>query len=518
MLDKKLFFSYNSGGNENTKELFVMKSIFHHTYNAAQLTNKKHRFSEPIDLTSGTPWKVILKYSLPIMLSYLLQQIYVLTDAVICGQTLSADEIAGVNDTFALTFIFLQFAFGCTAGFGVITANRVGLGDKAGVRRSFASQILLSGTTTLVLTALSLSLLPWLLRIINVTTDNIGVYRAAYSYCFVMFIGIFAQMGYNFICSILRSVGDSVTPLVFLVLSTLLNIGLDLWFLIGFRWGAAGAAFATVLAQALSAVACFVYTFVRYPELRLNKEDFRITKADIASHLRQGLPLGLQFSVLAIGIITMQGAVIRFDLQPDGLMVAGNPAQNGFGAANKLVNFLMVYFNGLGSAVVGYNAQNYGKGDYARIRKGTNQTLIIMLVFSAACTAIGLLLSIGGVYQHIFLSADKISSESIRYGNLYLYADMPLYMILGFLIVMRSAVQGTGRSEFTLGAGIAELVSRVLICSFLPALVNGGPTNALSSSGAFYVLCLGDPGAWTLASLLLLYPYFCYILREKYPN
>lgn len=106
MLDKKLFFSYNSGGNENTKELFVMKSIFHHTYNAAQLTNKKHRFSEPIDLTSGTPWKVILKYSLPIMLSYLLQQIYVLTDAVICGQTLSADEIAGVNDTFALTFIF----------------------------------------------------------------------------------------------------------------------------------------------------------------------------------------------------------------------------------------------------------------------------------------------------------------------------------------------------------------------------------------------------------------------------
>ena len=160
MLDKKLFFSYNSGGNENTKELFVMKSIFHHTYNAAQLTNKKHRFSEPIDLTSGTPWKVILKYSLPIMLSYLLQQIYVLTDAVICGQTLSADEIAGVNDTFALTFIFLQFAFGCTAGFSVITANRVGLGDKAGVRRSFASQILLSGTTTLVLTALSLSLLP----------------------------------------------------------------------------------------------------------------------------------------------------------------------------------------------------------------------------------------------------------------------------------------------------------------------------------------------------------------------
>ncbi len=491
-----------------------MHSVFS---SSAHSETHKHRFSEPLHLTSGTPWKVILKYALPIMLSYLLQQIYVLTDAVICGQTLSADEVAGVNDTFALTFIFLQFAFGCTAGFSVITANRVGLGDKAGVRRSFAAQILLSCATTFVLSVLSLSLLPWLLRLINVTTDNMGVYRAAYSYCFVMFIGIFAQMGYNFICSILRSVGDSVTPLVFLILSTILNIGLDLWFLIGFRWGAAGAAIATVLAQALSAAACFVYTFVRYPDLRLKKEDFKVTKADITSHLRQGLPLGLQFSVLAVGIITMQGAVIRFDLQPDGRMVAGNPAQNGFGAANKLVNFLMVYFNGLGSAMVGYNAQNYGKGDYARIRKGTNQALVIMLIFSVLCTTVGLLLSVGGAYQHIFLSADKISLESIRYGNLYLYADMPLYMILGFLIVMRSSVQGTGRSEFTLGAGIAELVSRVLICSFLPGLVNGAPTNAFSSSTAFYTLCLGDPGAWTLASLVLLYPYIRYILREKYP-
>ena len=284
-------------------------------FSSAHSNNQKHRFSEPLHLTSGTPWKVILKYALPIMLSCLLQQIYVLTDAVICGQTLSADEVAGVNDTFALTFIFLQFAFGCTAGFGVITANRVGLGDKAGVRRSFATQIRLSCTTTLVLSTLSVSLLPWLLRLINVTPDNMGVYRAAYSYCFVMFIGLVAQMSYNFICTILRSVGDSVTPLVFLILSTLLNIGLDLWFLIGFRWGAAGAAIATVLAQALSAAACFVYTFVRYPDLRLKKEDFKVTKADITSHLRQGLPLGLQFSVLAVGIITMQGAVSGHSLR-----------------------------------------------------------------------------------------------------------------------------------------------------------------------------------------------------------
>ena len=180
--------------------------------------------SKPVDLTEGTPWKVILKYALPIMFSYLLQQIYVLTDAIICGQVLTAGEVAGVNDTFPLTFIFLQFAFGCTAGFSVITAGCVGRGDAKGTRRSFAAQIYLSFAISVLLTILSIALLPWMLGIINVTPANREVYDTAYTYCLIVFIGIAAQMGYNFICSILRSIGDSVTPLVFLVISILIVI------------------------------------------------------------------------------------------------------------------------------------------------------------------------------------------------------------------------------------------------------------------------------------------------------
>ena len=188
----------------------------------------KPKFRTAVCLTEGTPWRVLLIYAAPIVLSYLLQQIYVLTDAIICGQVLTGPQVAGVNDTYPLTFIFLQFAFGCTAGFSVITAQCVGRGDHDGIRRSFAVQIALTLAISVVLTAMSVSMLPWMLRVLHVTPDNPAVYDAAYAYCLVIFIGIAAQMGYNFICGVLRAYGDSITPLIFLGFSTVLNIGLDL--------------------------------------------------------------------------------------------------------------------------------------------------------------------------------------------------------------------------------------------------------------------------------------------------
>lgn len=156
--------------------------------------------SRPVDLTAGTPWRVILRYSLPIILSYLLQQLYVLADAAICGQVLRVDEVAGVNDTYALTYFFLQFAFGCAAGFSVVTAQAVGSGQTGRVRASLAAQGYLLLLVSAALTAVSVPLLPLLLRLVNVTPADSAVYGAAYSYCLVIFLGIFAQMGYNLIC------------------------------------------------------------------------------------------------------------------------------------------------------------------------------------------------------------------------------------------------------------------------------------------------------------------------------
>lgn len=471
-----------------------------------------HGFFRPRDLTEGAPWKTILAFAFPIIISYLLQQVYTISDAAIAGQTLTAGEVAGVNDTSSLIFIFLQFAFGVSAGFCVVTAAEVGARDDAGVRRSLSSQIILSAALTVVLTGLALLLLRPMLAWINVTPDSPEVYRAAYTYCAIIFAGIGAQLFYNFICSFLRSMGDSVTPLLFLLFSTILNIGLDLLFIVSFRWGVAGAAIATIMAQLISTVGCFLYAFIKYPKIRLRREDWKITGRDILRHLNQGLPLGLQFSVLAIGIIVMQSVVVKFDIL-GGEMVS-HAAQNGFGAANKLNNLLMTPLNGLGAAMTSYTAQNKGAGRPDRIKKGTVQALMMVSALAGFSILLGLWLSVGGSYLKIFLSTDKITAETIRYGNTYLYVDLAMYLFLGFIFVVRNCVQGIGESRFILGAGTAELAGRVAVCLVLPALLAGGEVSAAAPRLAFYALCAADPAAWIAADTVLMIPFLRDIMRK----
>lgn len=471
-----------------------------------------HGFFRPRDLTEGAPWKTILAFAFPIIISYLLQQVYTISDAAIVGQTLTAGEVAGVNDTSSLIFIFLQFAFGVSAGFCVVTAAEVGARDDAGVRRSLSSQIILSAALTVVLTGLALLLLRPMLAWINVTPDSPEVYRAAYTYCAIIFAGIGAQLFYNFICSFLRSMGDSVTPLLFLLFSTILNIGLDLLFIVSFRWGVAGAAIATIMAQLISTAGCFLYAFIKYPKIRLRREDWKITGRDILRHLNQGLPLGLQFSVLAIGIIVMQSVVVKFDIL-GGEMVS-HAAQNGFGAANKLNSLLMTPLNGLGAAMTSYTAQNKGAGRPDRIKKGTVQALMMVSALAGFSILLGLWLSVGGSYLKIFLSADKITAETIRYGNTYLYVDLAMYLFLGFIFVVRNCVQGIGESRFILGVGTAELAGRVAVCLVLPALLAGGEVSAAAPRLAFYALCAADPAAWIAADAVLMIPFLRDIMRK----
>ena len=245
--------------------------------------------------------------------------------------------------------------------------------------------------------------------------------------------------------------GNSATPFAFLLFSTVLNAGLDLLFILSFHWGVAGAAVATVMAQLISTLGCFVYAFARYPELRLHREDWLIARRDIQRHLIQGIPLGLQFSVLSIGIIVMQSVIVQFDTL-GGEMVS-NAAQNGFGAANKLNNLLMTPLNGLGAAMTSFTAQNLGAGNPARIKKGTLQALGIVWTMCLLSIGIGLLLARGGAYLYLFLSPDKVTAETVRFGNTYLRVDLSLYLFLGFIFVVRNCVQGIGKPQFVLGAG-----------------------------------------------------------------
>ena len=478
------------------------------------MTKKRLSLFQPIDLTEGTCWKTIFLFSIPIIISYLLQQIYTIRDAAIVGPTLAADEVAGVNDTSPIAFIFLQFAFGVSAGFCAVTARSVGAHDEAAVRRSLATQIVLSAALTVALTALALVLLNPMLAWINLTPASGEVYRAAFTYCAIIFAGIGAQLFYNFICSFLRSLGDSVTPLLFLLFSTALNVGLDLLFIVTFRWGVAGAAIATVLAQLLSTIGCFCYAFARYPKLRLHREDWAITRRDIGQHAFQGIPLGLQFSVLAIGIIVVQSVVVKFDIL-DGQMVS-NAAQNGFGAANKFTGSLMTLLNGLGTAMTSFVAQNLGAGNFERIRKGARQALVMFAIATAISAALGFLSTIGNFYLHLFLSADKVTADTIRFGNGYMRVDMSLMLLLGGVFLLRNCVQGIGKPQFILGGGIAELVARVLVCLLLPAAVAGGEVSAAAPHAAYLALCLADPMAWFAADLVMAIPFIRNILRMDY--
>ena len=478
------------------------------------MTKKRLSLFQPIDLTEGTCWKTIFLFSIPIIISYLLQQIYTISDAAIVGQTLAADEVAGVNDTSPIAFIFLQFAFGVSAGFCAVTARSVGAHDEAAVRRSLATQIVLSAALTVALTALALVLLNAMLAWINLTPASGEVYRAAFTYCAIIFAGIGAQLFYNFICSFLRSLGDSVTPLLFLLFSTALNVGLDLLFIVTFRWGVAGAAIATVLAQLLSTIGCFCYAFARYPKLRLHREDWAITRRDIGQHALQGIPLGLQFSVLAIGIIVVQSVVVKFDIL-DGQMVS-NAAQNGFGAANKFTGSLMTLLNGLGTAMTSFVAQNLGAGNFERIRKGARQALVMFAIATAISAALGFLSTIGNFYLHLFLSADKVTADTIRFGNGYMRVDMSLMLFLGGVFLLRNCVQGIGKPQFILGGGVAELVARVLVCLLLPAAVAGGEVSAAAPHAAYVALCLADPMAWFAADLVMMIPFVRNILKMDY--
>ena len=211
----------------------------------------------------------------------------------------------------------------------------------------------------------------------------------------------------------------------------------------------------------------------------------------------------------------MQGAVVRFDITPAGTMAAGAPAQNGFGAANKLLKFLMAAYTGLGSGLLGYNAQNHGAGNRDRIRRGTLQTLGMMLILTVVLMGCGALFTVGGAYQRIFLSADKISAELLRFGGTYILVDLSLYVLLGLIHVLRNAVQGISRAGYVLAAGIAELIVRSLICAFLPALVGGAPIDSTASNAAFAAVCFGDPGAWLAADIVLAIPTVKYILKKQ---
>ena len=396
----------------------------------------------PVDLTSGKIYKVILVFMVPILISYIFQQIYTLTDAIIVGQNLSANEVNGVNDVGSITYIILQFAFGCSAGFSVISSEKMGQKDNDGLRLSFLTQVILGFIISVFLTILATSLLDPLLSLVGLTSSTGGAtYEAAKTYLLIIFLGTICQVAYNQICSLLRSMGDSLTPLLFLIVSTILNICLDLLFIVVFHWGVAGAAIATIIAQGVSALLCYIYTFVKYPFLRFKKSDFKaLNWSFYAEHLKLGLPLALQFSILGIGLITLQSTIIKFDTTIAGVVIDNGPAQLAYGAANKMQNFLMTPLNALGTAMLSFCGQNHGAKLYKRVKKGISTSIILMFIIYVLLLAIALLLLIDNTYMKLFYDASKITDESAYLGRLSVLSTVPFFFFFFILFILRCSI------------------------------------------------------------------------------
>lgn len=449
------------------------------------------------DLTKGSPFKVILLFALPVFAGNVFQQLYNMADTIIVGNTVGAAAFTGVGVTGSVTFLVLGFVDGLTSGFSVKVAQAFGAGDEARVRRAAGMSYLLCIAVAVVVTAIAVPLTAPLLRLMQTPA---AYYDYAYWYLLVIFCGIGATVFYNIVAGLLRAVGDSRTPLFFLVAAAVLNVGLDFAFIVGCRWHYCGAALATVLSQLLSGGACFAYALRRYPVLRPSKADLKWDTRLAVGHFAVGLPMALQYSVTAVSCIVQQTALNGLDAALPGAVTA-------YAAASKIDNIANRTFTALGTAFATYAGQNYGAGEYGRIRRGVFAGMVYVFAGSVVgfAFAVGLCEPLMNLFLNTDLSADvaDLYDEIIGYGRQYLLWQCSLYPLLGAIYVFRNTLQGIGKSGITTFSGVTELFGRSLA-----ALV-------FVRYWGYTGVCASSPAAWVAADIFLIVTYIVVMRRHR---
>ena len=418
------------------------------------------------DMTVGSPAKQILLFSIPLLIGNLFQQFYNMADTFIVGRTLGSDALAAVGCTSGLTFLILGFATGSTAGMSIATAQRFGAQDEEGVRRSFAVSVLICIIITMILTIVGILSTKPLLRLLHTPAE---IFDDAYRYFVVIIAGTVSAMLFNLMSNVMRAIGDSISPLIFLIVTCVLNIFLDYLFILGFGMGTEGAGFATVLAQFLSGLFCIFYVKRKVPILCISKRHFRCTAADWRRHLYLGLPMGFQSSIIALGMVVVQFA----------LNTLGTTEIAAYTAAMKLDHLGVLPLMSFGIAMATYVGQNYGAEKPHRIRQGIFQCCIISIVFSVGIGIIDI--CFGDELSALFLAGND---KAIALSHEYLIINGICYPILGLLFVFRYSLQGLGHSFIPTVAGIAELAMRS-ICAIV-----------LTSFIGYTGTCIANPLAW----------------------
>ena len=435
------------------------------------------------DMTSGSPMKIILSFTLPIFIGNVFQQFYNMADAVIVGKFVGTGALAAVGSTGTIMFLIYGFVVGMTAGFTVLTAQKFGAGDMDAMRKTVAGAALLSLIIGIILTvAFMLFMEPWLV-LMNTPED---IFKDAYSYIMIISAGILAQMLYNLLASILRALGNSKVPLYFLILSAGLNIVLDLVLIIVFRMGTAGAAVATVISQGVSGLLCLVYIVKAVPVLRMNREDWHPSGMLLKTQLRIGIPMALQYSITAIGTMMVQSA----------LNTLGSTLVAAFTAASKIEQVVTQAYVAMGTTIATFGAQNMGAGDVSRIRQGFKSCTILGVIYSIA--AMALVMTVGKYMTYLFVSEDvALIMDSV---DIYLKCVGLFFIPLAIVNIYRNGIQGLGYGILPMMAGVAELVGRGVV-----AVIAAGQKS-------YTGVCLASPAAWILAGALLIGMYY-YIIK-----
>ena len=436
------------------------------------------------DMTVGKPGKIILNFTIPIFIGNIFQQLYSMVDTVIVGKFVGNEALAAVGSCGTLMFLILGFLMGLTAGFTVVTAQHFGAGNMRAMRQSVASASVLSAVISVLMTVLSMSFMKQILHLMHTPED---IYGEAYSYIMIICGGIVAQVLYNLLASILRALGNSKIPLYFLILAALLNIVLDLVFIIVFHLGAAGAAWATVISQGISGILCLFYIIKAVPELYLKREDWHMNWNLAGWQMKIGLPMAFQYSITAIGTIMVQTA----------LNTLGSLAVASFAAATKIEQVVTQAYVAMGTTMATYCAQNTGAKKIDRVRQGFRSATIMGSIYAVVTGAV---LILGGKYLTILFVKDNLT-QVMGMVDIYLRCVSIMFIPLLVVNVYRNGIQGMGFGLLPMMAGIAELIGRGVM-----AIISG-------TIGSYTVACLASPAAWILAGGLLLVMYF-YIMKK----
>ncbi|MBR1740225.1 MAG: MATE family efflux transporter [Ruminococcus sp.] len=441
------------------------------------------------DMTKGRPLGIILGFCLPMTMGNLFQQLYNMADSIIVGQYVGVKAFSAVGLVGSVYFLVIGTATGICSGFSIPIAQRFGAEDYKGMRKTLYNAVMLAAGLALFLTAVTAVFAKPLLRLMSTPDDLIGY---AYRYILIIFLGIPVTIFFNLMAGVLRALGDSKTPLRYLLISSGANIVLDLTFIIAFHMGVAGAALATVLSQLFSGLLCLRYMINNLPVLGMEKDEMVIDRKLMTEILAIGMPMALQFSITAVGSIILQSSVNRLGSEQVAAMAAGQ----------KIQNFIVQPMETLGVTMATFGGQNLGARRLDRIHQGMRQAFIVQIIYTCAIAAA--VYFFGAQAARIFIRQDSenyaLIVMNIRH---FLRVTCLFYPILGLLFLFRNCLQGLGFSAVTLLAGAVELISRCVVAFGFVSRIG------------FDAACFASPAAWSSAGILLIFLYVIEIRKAE---